>query len=240
MIKDEILEKLKLSGQKFGRLTVLYENPVRTKRGNLRWDCHCECGNKTTVAGSDLRKGSTTSCGCYKEEFLFTHRKTGSKVYKAWGSIKARCCDVNSKDYDRYGGAGISIHPDFVVSFEAFYAEVGDPPEESYKWSVDRIDNQKGYEPGNMRWATAAQQSRNQSMRSDNKSGFVGVYYKEMDGSGYWFAIWSDLQNKRKTKSFSVNKHGATGAKQKAIEARAKAITELNNQGAGYSATHGQ
>lgn len=84
-----------------------------------------------------------------------------SQVYKAWLSIKARCYNPNINHYHRYGGRGIKAYQPWMDSFEAFYAAVGDPP--SSKHSIDRIDNDGHYEPGNVRWATQSEQRNNTS-----------------------------------------------------------------------------
>lgn len=87
------------------------------------------------------------------------HGMTRTKVYRAWINIKVRCLDPDCKFFEHYGGRGITMHPGWQDSFEGFYKEVGDPP--TPKHSIDRIDNEKGYEPGNCRWATMKEQSNN-------------------------------------------------------------------------------
>ena len=232
-----------MSGKKCGRLTVISESPIRTNDGRIQWNCTCECGNSVTVMGKHLRSGHTQSCGCYKRditsEHMKTHGKSRSKVYVAWTNIKARCYSPKSDSFCDYGAKGIGMHEAFKYDFEAFYAEIGDPPDDSREWSIDRIDYIKSYEPGNMRWATASQQSQNRGKASNNTSGYTGVSYMNNGYNEYWVAHWHTLQGLQQSKCFSIKKLGYEEAKQKAIAARAEAILMLNQQGADYSETHG-
>jgi hypothetical protein len=87
------------------------------------------------------------------------HRQTGTAEYRAWNAMKTRCENPNYHATNRYRGRGISICERWRNSFEMFLADMGPRPAASY--SVDRIDNDKGYEPGNCRWATKREQARN-------------------------------------------------------------------------------
>jgi hypothetical protein len=87
------------------------------------------------------------------------HGKHNTPEYKCWQQLKERCLNTKGKDYHRYGARGITVHPEWAESFEAFLAHIGPRPA-GFK-SVDRINNAKGYEPGNVRWATPAMQSQN-------------------------------------------------------------------------------
>jgi len=156
-----------LTGQKFGRLTAHTRIKVPGKR--LRWGCACECGNQTEVPPSNLKSGNTKSCGCLATEtnpVKTTHglsRLPGGRknpTFYVWQHLKDRCLNPNNEAYPNYGGRGIRVHPDWVSSFEAFYAYVG--PRPGPDWSIDRFPNNDGnYEPGNVRWATKKEQSRN-------------------------------------------------------------------------------
>jgi hypothetical protein len=79
--------------------------------------------------------------------------------YKIWNGIKTRCTKKNASEYGRYGGRGIKICDEWLDNFDAFFNHLG--PRPSKQHSVDRIDNDKGYEPGNVRWATRTEQQRN-------------------------------------------------------------------------------
>lgn len=140
-------------GAVFGRLTLLAK--VDKLRGKTEWECQCECGNRHTVTVSNLKNGHTRSCGC----LLAKHLKSFSLEYKTWIAIKRRCCDPGNCGYSRYGARGIKICDKWINDFPAFFADMG--PRPSKKHSIDRIDNEGHYEPGNCRWATSAEQGRN-------------------------------------------------------------------------------
>jgi hypothetical protein len=95
------------------------------------------------------------------------YSKQQQQTYKAWVSMRRRCNDTKSKCYTNYGARGIRVCDEWNSSFEAFYRDVGDKPDASL--TLDRIDNDRGYEPGNVRWATRAEQNRNRRPRSQWK-----------------------------------------------------------------------
>lgn len=148
-----------LSGQRFGRLLVVSRSP---SDGKPRWLCRCDCGQDTIVKARHLRGGETTSCGCFRREVIGdrqrTHGMRNSPEYLTWQAMKRRCYTPTHKDYANYGGRGISICDRWLNSFEAFLGDMGPRPEAR---SIDRINNDGNYEPGNCRWATASEQSRN-------------------------------------------------------------------------------
>lgn len=159
-----MVARVEMIGKTFGRLEVL-SSAGSTVRGLALWKCRCECGEALTVKGSLLRSGDTKSCGCWKsriDHHLVSHghnRGKGqrSKTYRAWAHMKARCDNPNVERYPHYGGRGISYATKWA-SFPAFLADMGEAPDGC---SLDRIDVNGNYEPGNCRWATAKQQARN-------------------------------------------------------------------------------
>jgi hypothetical protein len=80
-------------------------------------------------------------------------------MYKAWHTMKCRCCKPDHSSHYWYGARGIRVCAAWCESFETFLRDVG--PRPSRRHTLDRIDNERGYEPGNVRWATRAQQMRN-------------------------------------------------------------------------------
>lgn len=106
-----------LHGKIFGRLTVISLDPERDGNGKTRWRCLCACGNSTTVLGSNLVRGLTTSCKCYRTECQTKHGMYGTKEYVAWIEAKARCFNPNCHEFHNYQGRGISMDPRWVNSF---------------------------------------------------------------------------------------------------------------------------
>lgn len=133
--------------------------------GGRLFECRCECGAVVTLNGGKLARGHTKSCGCLRRargrDMLRKHGGAGSPEWLAWVSMQARCTDPGYAGYHRYGGRGIRVHAPWSESFEVFLASVGPRPSPTH--SLDRIDNDGHYEPGNVRWADVITQARNRS-----------------------------------------------------------------------------
>lgn len=153
--------RVDLTGKVYGRLTVIAFRPDDTK--NAHWLCRCRCGRETVVRASCLTTGYTKSCNCLaREASSVRNRKHGLRSrpeYEVWRLMVRRCHDPRSTSYRDYGARGISVCPRWRASIEAFISDMG--PRPSKKHEIDRINNDRGYEPGNCRWTTRLIQSRN-------------------------------------------------------------------------------
>lgn len=150
-----------ITGKRFGMLLVK-QVAGRSKSGEAMWECACDCGATAIVRGSKLRSREIHSCGCAWNAPKHGHatRSNGkSSEYIAWQHIISRCSNPKVKSYPNYGGRGISVCEKWKNSFEAFYEDVGPKPTPSH--SIDRIDVNGNYEPGNVRWATWQVQNSN-------------------------------------------------------------------------------
>jgi hypothetical protein len=161
-----------LSGKRFKRWTVL------EYVGDRYWKCRCKCGTVRNVHGESLKAGTSLSCGCHRSEQSAknmrnlrkqmkvegrgprtTHGMAYSAEHRAWAKAKSRCHCPTDAAHENYGGRGLTMHPQWRESFEAFFAAIG--PRPSAEHSLDRINNERGYEPGNVRWATRIEQAAN-------------------------------------------------------------------------------
>lgn len=155
-----------VDGVRFGLLVVLRDEEDIVSLNNNRSRAvlvRCDCGQEKKVRLGDLRKGHTTSCGCLMVEKVkeanTLYGKTKTPEYKSWVSMIRRCTDPTLHNYHRYGGRGISVCDRWLGSFELFLEDVGVRP--TLKHSIDRIDNDGNYEPGNVKWSTNKEQARN-------------------------------------------------------------------------------
>jgi hypothetical protein len=167
-------------GAVFGRLTVLHVSRRLRKRGETssRMTCLCSCGKKTRQKVHDLRNKVVQSCGCWCREMKTRHGQSYSDLYSIWKGMIRRCHNPKNDNWDNYGGRGITVALrwrclGFFVRFDEgrwiatlcnmgfknFMDDMGKRP--SRKYSLDRIDNNKGYSPNNCKWSTKKQQANN-------------------------------------------------------------------------------
>src|SRR5690606_36633953 len=141
------------------------------------WLCLCDCGNEKSVRADSLVSGRILSCGCYHKEAVSqrtrTHGLSNTLEYHIWENMIQRCTNPNHLAFGYYGGRGITVCDRWRNDFTAFINDMGPRPSNCY--SVDRIDVNKGYEPGNCRWATRETQMRNTRIYCNNTSGVKGV-----------------------------------------------------------------
>jgi len=150
-----------ITGQRFHRLTAIRQ-VGNDRSGSARWLFACDCGKETTTLATHARSGHTRSCGCLWRESTTKHGESRSTEHQTWRGMHARCTDPSATGWSMYGARGIKVC-DRWSSFDNFLADMGRKP--SPELTLDRIDSNGDYEPGNCRWATLEQQSTN---RRDN------------------------------------------------------------------------
>lgn len=144
-------------GSRFCRLVV------KEAVNNRGWLCICDCGKETYVGGHHLLTGRAKSCGCWKNEQAAirhtTHGRSKSPEYNSWNAMRQRCYYQKHKDFSDYGGRGITVCERWRHSFAAFFEDVGPRPSPDH--TIDRIDSDGNYEPGNVRWSNRFKQAQN-------------------------------------------------------------------------------
>ena len=172
-----------LTDRKFGRLLVLsFAGHADAACGKRRyfWNVACSCGTLTVKGHNELRRGEAMSCGCFAKDSVrsrsIRHQACDSPEYRSWTAMKQRCTNSKHTAYQNYGGRGIRITFEWLVSFEQFLEDMGPRP---LGTTLDRIDNDGNYEPGNCRWASKSEQSKNRrSMDRD----IDGTFLKRLVG----------------------------------------------------------
>lgn len=175
-----------LTGQHFGRLTVIkrVESSGKHKRG--MWLCKCECGKEIIVASDKLRSGHTKSCGCFSHECIAsrskTHGMSHTRIFKLWTAMRERCSCQSLISYPNYGGRGIKVCDEWQNSFVAFL-DWSIANGYSDELSIDRIDVNGNYCPENCRWVTVKVQANNKR----------NSRMLTLDGETHTLAEWSEL-----------------------------------------------
>lgn len=151
-----------ITGIKFERLSVI--DFSHSKNGRAYWKCKCDCGTIDSYQGKLLRCGHTKSCGCLKVDVIrnnsITHgMSSNSPEYISWREMKNRCHNQGSTSYENYGGRGIFVCDEWLNDFITFFNYVGKRPTKFH--SIERVNNNIGYMPGNVKWATKKEQGRN-------------------------------------------------------------------------------
>lgn len=152
-------KKVNRIGMKYGRLLVIGDAP--NVGAVTRWTVRCDCGTIKVIRTNTLtpKHNATKSCGCYeRKEYLKKHGMSGTATYRTWQHMLQRCYNKSLRGYKWWGGRGIRVTKRWH-KFENFIADMGERPPER---SIDRINNDGNYEPGNCRWATRQQQRANQ------------------------------------------------------------------------------
>jgi hypothetical protein len=175
-----------ITGQRFGRLVALRD--AGSRRGSRLWECRCDCGSLFLATGKAMKSGNTLSCGCLVKDAVVarnkasaTHGMTGSPEFITWDSMKQRCLNPKHKSFPEYGGRGISVCPEWLSSFQQFYADMGPRPK---GMTLERNDTNGNYEKGNCRWATPVEQGNNRrtnvSLTFSGKTQTVAEWAREL------------------------------------------------------------
>ena len=207
-----------LTGQKFGRLTVI-KRAENDKSNRVQWLCQCECGNTKVIRGNDLKLGNIKSCGCLREDIPngLKHGMKDTRLYRIWQAMKNRCRNKNTINYKHYGGKGVKVCKDWQ-DFMSFY-EWAMAHGYNDTLSIDRINSNGNYEPSNCRWATQKMQvnncSRNRILEFKGEKHTVSEW-GEITGIGK-----NNISNRINQKGWSIEK-----ALTQPIVDRQKAIKE--------------
>lgn len=176
-----------LTGQRFGRYTVLYRYHENDPFNKPLWVCKCDCGNEKVVGGENLRSGQSLSCGCYNREKAAERAtkhggaKAHERLYSIWTNMRKRCNNPKDPAYNYYGGKGVCICDAWseYMAFKEWALENG----YTDNLTIDRIDPDGDYSPENCRWVDMKTQANN---KTDN-------HYVDIGGTVYTIQQWSEI-----------------------------------------------
>lgn len=168
--RDDYISKGIFINDVNNRLTAIGKAIINN---TLRVCCLCTCGQVTHITPYSFKSGKVKSCGCYATEMKTKHGASYEPLYPIWISMISRCLNTESTSYKHYGGRGITVCERWQNSFEDFKSDMGERPSKNH--SIDRIDNDGHYEPGNVRWSTQEEQTRNK--RNNRKIEYYGELY---------------------------------------------------------------
>lgn len=177
-LKDE-------TGKIYGRLTVVRRAPARYGTSAF-WECLCLCGQSSIVKGVHLRRGLIVSCGCrhWDGSCAKTHGhcvgRKRTREYSSWVNMLVRCYNKKARHFKYYGGRGITVCERWRRNFQNFFADMGNCP---IGLTLERIDNNGNYEPGNCKWDSYFEQRRN---RRDTR-------FIEFNGRVHTMCQWSGI-----------------------------------------------
>ena len=172
-------------GETYGELTIIgdaYYKPNTARKVAVQ----CSCGNIKDVFLTSLRCGDTSSCGCKTKQLQSTHGKSGTQLYRTWTNMKARCDNPNAQYYADYGGRGITYCNEWA-DFNTFYTWALSNGYDA-KLTLDRIDNNLGYQPDNCRFTDRKHQQANRRAVKNSSSDYIGVSFVSRNTSNPWVA----------------------------------------------------
>lgn len=215
-----------LTGQKFGRWTVIEQAPKRPGITNAYWKCRCECGNTGEVPGTRLIKGKSLSCGCLRNELFAkkhtTHNQSKSRLYIIWRFMKSRCRNPNDCNYYLYGARGID-YCDEWEDFETFrkWAISAGYDEKAPRGvcTLDRADVNGNYNPQNCRWVDAKTQAinrRDNNLVTANGDTKTIAEWAEEKGINY-YTLWDRIMRRKWDVDRALNTPSPCRRKEEAI-----------------------
>lgn len=202
---------------KYTRLTIVsYIKRAKYKRQAVR--CRCKCGNKVTVLLSNLERGITKSCGCFRRDKAYKHGMAGTRLHSIWKAMRKRCRNPNDSVFKHYGGRGITVCKAWD-EFRAFYVWA---MSHGYTdaLSLDRKKGNRGYYPSNCRWATRSEQSGNRRKSNGKSSRYIGVSWHKH--TKRWYAYIQHAGTAHKLGVFKSEVQAAKARDAEAIRLRGK------------------